>query len=106
MAPSLAENMVYSLRSALLGKISVYFNAPPPAGELQACWSPNTTSVITAIPDVILKPVQSDLVGYRGFFWPNFRIIDLHLVLVWADLHLFSTILTALFELNNFSSDM
>ena len=34
------------------------------------------------------------------------RIIDLHLVLVWADLHLFSTILTALFELNNFSSDM
>ena len=30
----------------------------PPAGELQAPWSPNTTSVITAIPDVILIPVQ------------------------------------------------
>ena len=78
----------------------------PPAGELQAPWSPNTTSVITAISDVILIPVQRDLVGYRGIFWPNFKIIDQHLVLVWADLHLFSTILTALFELNNFSSDM
>ena len=34
----------------------VYLNAPP-AGILQACWSPNTTPVVTAIPDVILKPV-------------------------------------------------
>ena len=32
----------------------------PPAGALQACWSPNTTPVIIAIPDVIVKPVQSD----------------------------------------------
>ena len=33
----------------------------PPAGVLQACWGPNTTPVVTAISDVILKPVQSDL---------------------------------------------
>ena len=26
-------------------------------------------------------------------FWPNFRIIDQYMVLVWADLHLFLTIL-------------
>ena len=67
----------------------------PPAGILQACWSPNTTQVVTAIPDVILKPVQLDLAGYRAK-WPNFRIIDQHFVLIWADLHLFSTIKTAL----------
>ena len=39
----------------------------PPEGELQACWGPYTTPVITAILDVILKPMQSDLVGYRLF---------------------------------------
>ena len=44
-----------------------YMLMHPPAGILQACWSPNTTQVVTAIPDVILKPVQSDLASYRGF---------------------------------------
>ena len=39
----------------------------PPEGELQASWGPYTTPVITAILDVILKPMQSDLVGYRLF---------------------------------------
>ena len=66
MAPSLGQNMVYSLTSALIGQnMSVCYWAKyecmlmhPPAGELQAPWSPNTTSVITAIPDVILIPVQ------------------------------------------------
>ena len=37
----------------------------PPAGVLQACWGPNTTPVVTAISDVILKPVQSDLASDR-----------------------------------------
>ena len=35
--------------------------------SLQASWGPYTTPVITAILDVILKPMQSDLVGYRLF---------------------------------------
>ena len=39
----------------------------PPEGELQACWGSYTTPVITAILDVILKPMQSDLVGYILF---------------------------------------
>ena len=39
----------------------------PPEGELQASWGPYTTPVITAILDVILKPMQSDLVAYRLF---------------------------------------
>ena len=38
--------------------------------------------------------------------WPNFRIVDQHLLLIWADLHVFYTILTAMFGLNNFCSDM
>ena len=37
----------------------------PPAGVLQAYWGPNTTPVVTAISDVILKPVQSDLASDR-----------------------------------------
>ena len=59
-------NMVYSLSSALLVKIWANLKAPP-EGEIQACWGPYTTPVTTAILDVILKPMQSDLVGYRLF---------------------------------------
>ena len=46
----------------------------PPAGVLQACWGPNTTPVVTAISDVILKPVQSDLASDRLYSDPNFSI--------------------------------
>ena len=63
VAPKLPRNMVYSLTPALLGKIGVHLNAVP-VGILQACWGPNTTPVVTAISDVILKPVQSDLASY------------------------------------------
>ena len=91
VVPTLAKNMVYSLTSALLVKIWANLKAPP-EGELQACWGPYTTPVITAILDVILKPMQSDSVGYWLFFLPNFRIIDQHLLLIWADLHVFYTI--------------
>ena len=34
-------------------------------------------------------------------FWPNFSIIDQHLVLVWCNLHVFLTIFTALYGWNN-----
>ena len=66
VVPTLAKNMVYSLTSALLVKIWANLKAPP-EGELQACWGPYTTPVITAILDVILKPMQSDSVGYWLF---------------------------------------
>ena len=47
----------------------------PPEGELQASWGLYTTPVVTAILDVILKPMQSDLVGYRLFLakFQNYR---------------------------------
>ena len=66
VVPTLAKNVIYSLTSASLVKIWANLKAPP-EGELQACWGPYTTPVITAILDVILKPMQSDLVGYRLF---------------------------------------
>ena len=66
VVPTLAKNMVYSLTSALLVKIWANLKAPP-EGELQACWGPYTTPVITAILEVILKPMQSDSVGYWLF---------------------------------------
>ena len=53
-------------------------------------------------PDVILKPMQSDLVHGQVIFGPNFRLIDQHLVLFWADLHLFWAVFTTVFGCNNF----
>ena len=50
----------------LIGQIWANLKAPPD-GELQACWGPYTSPVITAILDVILKPMQSDSVGYWLF---------------------------------------
>ena len=38
-----------------------------------------------------------DLVCGKQFFGLNFRLIDQHLVLVWADLHLFLAIFTTIF---------
>ena len=81
------ELLVYFLRNTLLNSLLVaptfakkiwfialhlpywaryeYILMHPPAGVLQACWGPNTTPVVTAISDVILKPVQSDLASDR-----------------------------------------
>ena len=90
--PTLAHQVVYWLTCALLGKLWEHLN-PPPARQLQAFWSSYITPIITAILDVILKPMQLDLVLRQLIFWPNFRIIYQYLVLVLADLHLFLTIL-------------
>ena len=88
LVPSLALQVVYWLTCALLGKFWEHLNPPQPR-QLQAYWSSYVTPIITAILDVILKPMQLDLVCTNWFFWPNFRIIDQYLVLVWADMHLF-----------------
>ena len=66
VVPTLAKNVIYSLTSASLVKIWANLKAPP-RRRITACWGPYTTPVITAILDVILKPMQSDLVGYRLF---------------------------------------
>ena len=66
VAPTLAQNMVYSLSSALLVKIWANLKAPPRRRNT-GLLGPYTTPVTTAILDVILKPMQSDLVGYRLF---------------------------------------
>ena len=43
---------------------------------------------------------------WQAIFGPNFRLIDQHLVLVWADLHLFLAIFTTIFGWNIFCSEM
>ena len=59
----------YGLQPLLLPYWSKYEQTlrHPQEGELQAWWGPYTTPVITAILDVILKPMQSDSVGYWLF---------------------------------------
>ena len=49
------------------------------------------------IPDVILKPMQSDFSMWQVIFRPNFRLIDQYLVLVWAELHIFLAIFRTIF---------
>ena len=43
----------------------------------------------TVISDVILKPGSVRFSMCHLIFWPNFSIIDQHLVLVWCNLHVF-----------------
>ena len=43
---------------------------------------------------------------WQVIFRPNFRLIDQHLILVWAELHLFLAIFRTLFWWNNFWLDM
>ena len=66
VVPTLAKNMVYSLTSALLVKIWANLKAPP-RRRITGLLGPYTSPVITAILDVILKPMQSDSVGYWLF---------------------------------------
>ena len=64
--PTLAHQVVYWLTCALLGKSENILTHPQPR-QLQAFWSSNITPIITAILDVILKPMQLDLV-YASWF--------------------------------------
>ena len=64
VAPTLAKIWFIALHLPYWARYE-YILMHPPAGVLQACWGPNTTPVVTAISDVILKPVQSDLASDR-----------------------------------------
>ena len=100
-----AENMVFSLRFALIEKIPAYPDAAPrgyihgflePISHKWHHWyswcNPKTYAIRFSMCQVI--------------FGPNFMVTDQYLVLVWADLHVFSTNLTAILGTNNFCSDM
>ena len=88
LVPSLALQVVYWLTCALLGKFWEHLN-PPPA------------TPITGLLELICHTNNHCYTGcnsetyairfsmHQLIFWPNFRIIDQYLVLVWADMHLF-----------------
>ena len=86
VAATLAKNMVYSLTSAFLGKIWVYLNAPPSRPVIRLLESKYHTSnhCYTRCNSKTCAVRFSKL---QSIFWPNFRIIDQHLVLIWADFH-------------------
>ena len=105
VAPTLAQNMVYSLSSALLVKIWANLKAPPRRRNTGLLGSIYYTSN-HCYTGCNFKTYAVRFSRLQTIFWPNFRIIDQHLLLIWADLHVFDTILTAIFGLNNFCSDM
>ena len=105
VAPTLAQNMVYSLSSALLVKIWANLKAPPRRRNTGLLGSIYHTSN-HCYTGCNFKTYAVRFSRLQTIFWPNFRIIDQHLLLIWADLHVFDTILTAIFGLNNFCSDM
>ena len=67
LVPTLAHQVVYWLTCALLGKFWEHLNPAPDPRQLQVSWSWYVTPVITAVLDVILKPIQLDLV-YASWF--------------------------------------
>ena len=86
VVPTLAKNMVYSLTSALLVKIWANLKAPP-------------RRRITGLLGILYHTSNHCYTGCNSktyavrfsrlltIFLPNFRIIDQHLLLSWADLH-------------------
>ena len=64
--PTLTHQMVYCLTYALVCKFWEHLNPPQPC-QLHASWSPFVTPIIIATLDVILKPMQLDLV-YTSWF--------------------------------------
>ena len=66
LVPSLALQVVYWLTCALLASSENILTHPQPR-QLQAYWSSYVTPIITAILDVILKPMQLDLVCTNWF---------------------------------------
>ena len=65
--PTLAHQVVYWLTCDLLCKFWENLNPPPATPITGPFWSSNITPIITAILDVILKPMQLDLL-YASWF--------------------------------------
>ena len=105
VATPVGDNMVYSHNCALIEKISAYSDTA-------------TRGCIFAYLDPILhqwhhwytrcnsKTCAIRLSVCQVMFWPSCMVTEQYLVLVWADLHVFWTILTAIFGFNIFCSDM
>ena len=105
VATPVGNNMVFNLESTLIENISAF-----PDAAICSC--------ILAFLDHIwrishhwyircnLKTYAIRFSEWQVIFGPNFRLIDQHLLLVWADLHLFLSIFTTIFGWNNFWSDM
>ena len=92
-ATPVGNNMVFNLESTLIENISAF---PYTAicdcifAFLDHIWHIRHHWYIRCNP----KAYASDLVCGKQFLGQNFRLIDQHLVLVWADLHLFLAIFT------------
>ena len=105
VATPVAENMVSSLKLALIKKIPAYPDAATRGyihgflGPISHKWhhwyswcNPKTYAIRFSRCQVIS--------------WPNLMVTEKHLVLVWGDLHVFLTNITAILDTNNFCSDM
>ena len=105
VATPVGNNMVFNLESTLIENISAF-----PDTAICGC--------ILAFLDHIWriwhhwytrcnpKTYAIRFSAWQVILGPNFRLIDQHLVLVWADLHLFWAVFTTFFGCNNFWSDM
>ena len=105
LVPTLAHQVVYWLICAFFASSEIILTNP-------------STTPIT----VLLEPIcHTNSHCYTGcnsetyairfsmhqlIFWPNFRIIDQYLVLVWADFASSFDHFTTIFEFNNFCSEM
>ena len=105
VVPTLAKNVIYSLTSASLVKIWANLKAPP-RRRITGLLGPIYHTSNHCYTGCNSKTYAVRFSRLQTIFLPNFRIIDQHLLRIWADLHVFYTILTAIFGLNNLCSDM
>ena len=104
-ATPVGNNMVFNLESTLIENISAF-----PYTAISDCifafldhiWHIRHHWYIRCNP----KTYAIRFSVWQAIFGPNFRLIDQHLVLVWADLHLFLAIFTTIFGWNIFCSEM
>ena len=88
VVPTLAKNMVYSLTSALLVKIWANLKAPP-RRRITGLVGPLYLTSNHCYTGCNSKTYAVRFSRLLTIFLPNFRIIDQHLLLIWADLHVF-----------------
>ena len=105
VATPVGNNMVFNLESTLIENMSAF---PYTAicdcifAFLDHIWHIRHHWYIRCNP----KTYAIRFSVWQAIFGPNFRLIDQHLVLVWADLHLFLAIFTTIFGWNIFCSEM
>ena len=100
VAPALAKIWFSALNWSYFAKFK-YILMQPHRSEFGASWSQYCQTIGTVISDVIFKTGSVRFSMCHLIFWPNFSIIDQHLVLVLCNLHVFLTNFTALYGWNN-----